>query len=105
MKIVNHQKGKYTFDDTNNGSVMYGSIYMSEKEFDDVVKFLRRRYAIAKRYNQTYKRDSLSHALDWTLKQHGSDKRICLGVCATELIFERYNLPRYKRQNYVICRV
>ena len=102
MKVTNHNKDNYTFVSASDSSVMNGTIEMSKKEFDNAIAFLKRRYGIAKRYNHTYIRDSLSHVFNWTLKHYPKDKRICLGVCATELIFKQYNLPRYKKQNYVI---
>lgn len=91
---------------------MYGTIFMTPKEYQKVLTFLKARYIKAKEKGETYIRDSLSHYFSGTygdkdttpkkdciLSTHNS---ICLGVCATELIFKKYKLPRYKRQNYQI---
>lgn len=99
MKVTNHQKGNFSYLDS---SVMYGTIEMSHKEWVESVKYLRRVYANAKRNRNTYKRDSLSQLFNWNLPKHAQDQYICLGICATELLFKRFNLPRYKRQNYQI---
>ena len=102
MKATNHHKDNYTFDDSNDGSVMNGTIYMTTKEYHKVLEYLRKAYTNAKAKNNTYIRDGLSHVFNWTLVKRLNLKRICLGVTATELIFKHYKLPRYKRQNYVI---
>lgn len=102
MKITNHNKGNYTFVSPSDSSVMYGTITMTRKEYERAIAFLKRRYGTAKRYNHTYIRDSLAHVFNWTLKHYPQENRICLGVCATELLFKEYGLPRYKKQNYLI---
>ncbi|MBP9771430.1 MAG: hypothetical protein KBD16_00685 [Candidatus Pacebacteria bacterium] len=104
MKLINHHKGNFTFDDSHNGSVMYGTIYVTESEFADIVKRIKRSYRDAVRSCSTHRRDALSHVISWTLRNHGNDKRLCLGVTATALIAKWYKLPRYKHQNYVIER-
>lgn len=102
MKVINHQKGNYTFVSPSDSSVMYGTITMSAREWRSAVVYLKSRYTLAKRYTNTYVRDGLSHVFNWTLKHYPQDGRVCLGVTATELLFKKYKLPRYKRQNYVI---
>jgi len=102
MKITNHNKGNYTFDDSCDGSVMYGTIKMTRKEFDNAIEFLKSRWRKSTKNTETYTRDALNHVFNWTIPNHGKDRRICLGVVATKLIFEHYKLPRYKKQNYVI---
>ena len=102
MKIINHNKGNYTFVSPSDSSVMYGTIEMNQEEFENAIAFLKKRYGIAKRYCHTYVRDSLAHVFTWTLKHYPQNGRISLGVCATELLFKHFDLPRYKKQNYVI---
>lgn len=102
MKATNHHKDNYTYDDTSSGSVMNGTIKMTRKEYKDAIAFLKNEYKKAKQYNYTATRDGLMHTIDWVLNRYGDKRRICLGVTATELIFRRYRLPNYKRQNYVI---
>ncbi len=104
MKLVNHRKENYTFDDTQSGSVMNGTIFVSEKEWKEIIKSLRKAYSRAKATSNTQIRDGLHHVFSWLLPTHGNDKRICLGVAATSLIVLKYDLKNYKRQNYVIQR-
>jgi len=105
MKLVNHHKDNYTYDDTHDGSVMNGTIYMTAREWADMLKRLRKAYDRATRDCNTRIRDGLAHVFNWTLKHHGDKKRVCLGVTATSLIALKYNLKRYKHQNYVIERI
>lgn len=102
MKAINHQKNNYTYDGSNSGSVMNGTLYMSKKEWNRVVKYLGGQYKKAVKNSDTYIRDGLGHALSWNIPKHSGEKSFCIGVTATELIFKHYNLPRYKRQNYQI---
>lgn len=97
MKIINHQKGNFSYC---GESVMYGTIIMSQKEFCDVVGYLKQQYRYAKKHIKTYVRDSLYHTITYTLTK--KENPVCLGVCATELLFKKYKLPRYKKQNYQI---
>ncbi len=105
MKLVNHHKDNYTFDDSNDGSVMNGTIYVTESEYADIVRRIKASYRVAVKSSTTYRRDSLAHVINWTFRNHGNDKRLCLGVTATELIAKWYKLPNYKKQNYVINRI
>ena len=100
MKITNHQKGNYAFDSSHDGSIMYGTVEVSHKEWCEIVKYLHRVYSRATTSGNTYTRDALSHVFDWTLKNHAQDEYVCIGVEATRLMFKRFNLPRYKHQNY-----
>ena len=103
MKLINHQKGNYTYDDTRDGSVMYGTIYMTGAQFHESIKALKRAYTRAVRDCNTSIRDGLSHVFNHTLVKHADARRICLGVTATSLLALKWNLPRYKsNQNYVI---
>lgn len=103
MQLINHHANNYTFDDTNEASVMNGTIIMSRDEWNDAIAYLLKAYKRAERDYNTYIRDSLSHVFNWTLKKHKPIKRLCLGVVATKLIAYRYGLKsRYKNQNYVI---
>jgi hypothetical protein len=110
MKIQNHNAGNYFFTSQGDSSVMYGTITMTQAEYNDAIKYLQ---GVYKRTKNTYIRDSLAHVFNWTLKKRGdyhmeffrqnsSGESVSLGVCATELLFKRYKLPRYKRQNYRI---
>lgn len=112
MQVINHHQGNYTFADLTSSSVMYGTIKVTPKEFASIVTFLWKKYAQAEKSANTYVRDGLNHCLNYSLPQWEKRKkqnrypqhnnRVCLGVTATELIFEQWNLPRYKKQNYVI---
>lgn len=102
MKVTNHQQGNYTFVSREDSNVMYGTIEMSRKEFTEAITYLGRVKGATK---NTYVRDSLGHLFSYTLpsfsKRYPSN-RISLGVCATDLVFKKYKLSRYKRQNYVV---
>lgn len=112
MQVINHHDGNYTFADPTDSSVMYGTIKMTRDEFTDVIFFLEDEYKKAKRLTSTYIRDGLSHVFNYTLPAYAKRKKenrypqhnncVCLGVTATEIIFKHWNLPRYKKQNYVI---
>lgn len=110
MKVKNHHDGNYTFVYPSDSTVIYGTIEMSQIEYDQCIKYLKR---VRTNTKNTYIRDSLHHVFTYTLPQHRKrvqekrypyifDSRISLGVCATELIFKKFELPRYKRQNYMI---
>ena len=82
---------------------MRGTITMTRQEYEQLIAFLRRKYTVAKRYSHTYIRDSLSLLFGWeNVRYPVEEHRICLGVCATKLIFDEYKLPGYKKQNYMI---
>lgn len=105
MKIKNYIKGNYRYC---GEGVMYGEIKMTSHEFVEVIEYLKIAYHSAQMTCETYTRDSLAHVFDYSLREAQIEKDIpmsmpvCLGVCATEIIFKKYNLPRYKRQNYQI---
>ena len=103
MKVINHNKGNYTYI---HDCVCYGTIEMSLKEFIKAYDYLYTRYKKAKTYTETYTRDSLynlfnTHKIREAIVNKSLDN-ICLGVCATEILFKKYKLPRYKKQNYLI---
>lgn len=99
MKVTNHQKGNFTYC---GSSVMYGTIEMTQKEWLCALAYLKKCYTKAKAQCDTYIRDSLSHVFNYTLPNTVSDAPVCVGVCATELLFKHYGLERYKKQNYQI---
>lgn len=101
MKVINHHKGNYTFDDTQDGSVMYGTVKVTESEWRKVLEYLKR----AKYTSNTYHRDGLKHFWSWVYPKHKKLKRLCIGVSNTELVFKHFKLPNYKRQNYVFERL
>ncbi len=108
MKAINHHKDNYTYDSSNDGSVMNGTIYMTAKEWETAKAMLRKAYTRAKRLNDTYTRDALSHTLTYTIthlpdvKPYDTRRSFCIGVTATELLFQHFKLPHYKKQNYQI---
>jgi hypothetical protein len=112
MQVINHHDGNYTYADPTDSSVMYGTIKMNLGEFTDALFYLEDEYKRAKRQTNTYIRDGLSHLFNYTLSQWAKRKAenrypdcnncVCLGMTATELLFKKYNLPRYKRHNYLI---
>lgn len=102
MKVVNHHKNNYSYDRSGNGSVIRGTLYMSQKEFKEVIGYLAKEYKRALKNCDTSKRDGLSYLFDWILPKHDNKSPFCAGITATTLIFKHYNLPRYKEQNYTI---
>lgn len=102
IKVINHQKNNYTYDSSNSGSVMNGTIFMTKREWEKCKDIICKAYGKAKRYNHTYERDGLAHAISYYIPHHEKAPSFCIGVTATEVIFKAFNLPRYKRQNYQI---
>ena len=93
MKVTNHNKNNciYTKD-----CVVRGTITMSEQEFYQVEKYLKARYIKAVKDCETSIRDGLKYT-----KLLPKSKKVVMGVTATRLIFEKFNLPRYKEVNYL----
>jgi hypothetical protein len=99
MKLTNHNKNNaYSMKD---GSVMRGTITMTRVEFANASRYLDQEYKKAKRNCNTYVRDCLgvtTHEITRDFK----DTLRCLGVCATQLLANKYHLKGYKDQNYGI---
>lgn len=93
MKVTNYQKDNYQYI---GDCVVRGSIKMTMQEFFEAEKYLKKEYQKAVKNNNTYIRDELKYT-----KLLPENKRVVMGVTATELVFKRYKLPRYKQQNYV----
>jgi len=107
IKLINHHKGNYTYDD--GGSVMYWSIYMTRDQFDKGMSHLKKVYEEAHDNCDTYIRDSLAYIYEWgkpvtpRTDIYTNDYRVCIGVTATKILCEYYNIARYKHtQNYII---
>jgi hypothetical protein len=96
MKLTNHNKNNsYTI----NTFVIHGTITMTRKEAEAVTAMLLNEYMKAVKRGDTYTRDSLK---TFSMVRMGDASLICIGVRATELIAERYNLQGYKPINYGI---
>ncbi len=100
MKIINHPKDKYILLD---GTVMRGTIIMTQKEWKKAIDYLQRTKDRAVRMHDTYTRDNLVHLFshEFFLSAY-PPHTTCLGVCATKLIVAKFYLPRYKEQNYQV---
>ena len=96
MKVINHQKENRPYYDD---CVIGGTVVISPREFKDAIAYLKRKYQTAEKKTQTYVRDSLRPLFSGKLPEKKWGARV-LGVCATKLIFDRYELPNYKEQNY-----
>jgi hypothetical protein len=98
MKIINHYNW-YTLP--NDSTIIHGTIEMTEKELQKVFKYLTKEYEKAIKKCNTSIRDGLA-----TLKNkkytHQNINHFSIGITATKLLFKKYNLPRYKDQNYAI---
>mgnify|MGYP000228438621 CR=1 FL=1 len=92
MKITNFNKGNYQYIGTGS-EVYYGKIEMTLKEYTEVIKYLNRA-------KNTGFRDLNKDTKNKQEFKNGFD--VGLGVSRTEQIFKKYNLPRYKRQNYYL---
>ncbi len=92
MKIKNYNKGNYlpAFD-----CVIYGHIEMTWKEWLEASTYLMR--ATKDRFYRNLLKEDIVRE-DKYLGRNWRNVR----TTATELLFKRYNLPRYKRQNYAI---
>lgn len=103
MKVINHNKGNYHYCGTDS-SVMYGSIFMTTKEWEAIKSYLVLRYSQSIKNDETYQRDSLIHVINWSIPKAEMNLKelFCLGVEATRLIFDAFGLPNYKEQNYSI---
>ena len=81
MQVINHQQVNYKL--LKDSSTIYrGTIIMTKKEYQDMWLYFQNQF--------------IAPMIPTLYKSFG------LGVTATEMIFERYNLPRYKKQNYLI---
>lgn len=100
MKVINYnQKNKNylsAFD-----CVIYGYIEMTPQEWKDACTYLKR--AIKDKFYKKLLCEDIDRE-DINLSKFYSRKCIWrnVRVTATELLFKKYNLPRYKRQNYAI---
>ena len=97
MKLINHSDSNIYDIDTY---VMRGTIIMTQEEFNWALMFLKKEYTKAKRRCDTYIRDGLS-GLEERFKNKGK-RNFCLGITATKLLVEKYNLQNYKDVNYGI---
>lgn len=89
MKIINHNKNNYTYD--NSGSVIRGTIEVTKDEWNIIKEYLRN--------SPSKSFDYMDIALERAEISY-YDIFYSLGVTPTEMIFKHFNLPRYKRQNY-----
>jgi hypothetical protein len=94
MKLINHQKDNHY---ELSCSMMWGTIYMTTKEWTKCYLWLWSQWQKAIKDIETYKRDSLS-----SLNKNENLKWFCIGVEATRLLAEKNNLKNYKNQNYGI---
>ena len=93
MRVTNYHRNNYRYIDD---CIVRGSIKMTFEEFLEAEKYLKKEYQKAVKDCNTYIRDNLCYTK--LLPEHGN---VVMGVTATELVFKRYKLPRYKQQNYV----
>lgn len=92
MIVKNFNKGNYRFCGTGS-SVYYGLIQMTPKEFDEAMKYLAR----CKFDHKFLLKEDIAN------KEHfNGGFQLSVRVSATRKLFEKYNLPRYKQQNYII---
>ena len=97
MELKNYYKPNHF--NLENGATIKGIIKMSYKEWCSAHDFLKKEHEKATKKVETYKRDSLSHALNIF------DRRepFSIGVTGTYEIVKKYNLlDKYKNQNYAI---
>lgn len=93
MKVTNYQIDNYRYI---GDVVVRGSIKMTFDEFIEIEKYLKDKYQKALKDGDTYIRDELKYT-----KLLPDNGKVVMGVTATELVFKKYKLPRYKKQNYV----
>lgn len=93
MRVTNYHRNNYRYI---GDTVVRGSIKMTFEEFLEAEKYLKKEYQKAEKNNDTYIRDNLHYT-----KLLPDNGKVVMGVTATELVFKRYKLPRYKQQNYV----
>jgi hypothetical protein len=100
MKTINHNyNNSYTLP--NESTIIRGTIYMTEDELQKAFIYLTKEYEKAKIKGNTAIRDGLS-SLKNKKYTHQNINHFCLGITATQLLFKKHNLPRYKQQNYAI---
>lgn len=92
MKVTNFNKGGYQYLGTGS-SVYYGKIQMSLKEFNEAVKYLNK---CKFEYKDRLKKDIKDR------EYFKGGFQLSVRVTATKKLFKKYNLPRYKQQNYII---
>lgn len=98
--IVLKNYNKQNHFNLSDGTYIKGVIKMDYQDFCKVYEFLRREYKKAVKKIDTYKRDSLAKAID--VKNFDRYKPFSVGITATKLIAKKFNLDRYKDQNYAI---
>ena len=95
MKLINKTKSNYYTIDTY---VMRGTVIMTKEESQDVYDYLQNAYKIAKENCVGYTRDCLYMIKDFDFTKKKS--HFSLGIHATQLVVDRFNLKGYKDQNY-----
>ena len=97
MKVKNYNKGNYLdiFD-----CVVYGEIKMTQKEWKEAKTYLLKCKSDSW-YKSILKEDLNKEDKYAQLYDNKYDWRN-IRVSYTQKLFEKYNLPRYKQQNYVI---
>lgn len=94
MKLINHIKGNHNYDDS--GAVMSGTIEVSPTEWQHVKQLIKRsKIKELKDYKHIY----LERA-ERPIRDQNEYMAFSLGVTVSKLIAKKYNLKRYKRQNY-----
>lgn len=93
MKLINYDYG-FTPADPTSGTYYRGKIQMTLDEYREAVKYLKRAH-----FDHKF---TLAEDLKRTASVRGNGFHVCVRVSATEKLVKRYNLPRYKRQNYFI---
>lgn len=100
MKLINHRQGyNYEYKDGEQCFIR-GTITMTRKESEAVTCMLTNEYQKALKSCDTYTRDALGGKI--TSIRDKDATLLCLGVCATKLIVDRYNLKNYKDVNYCL---
>jgi len=98
MKVKNYNQGNYlsAFD-----CIIYGHIEMTQKEWKEACTYLMRATKDPF-YKRMLKEDILKE--DRNLVAYTKDGKNWrnVRVTATQLLFKKYNLPRYKQKNYAI---
>jgi hypothetical protein len=102
MKLVNHNKDNFYYDDSS--CVMNGTIELNKVELEKVREYLGLRQKVAEMECDTYTRDNLPIAIESYDRWNGKSL-LSLGVEGTKAIVKLFDLPNYKRQNYGIVLV
>lgn len=99
MIVKNFNKGNFEYRDTSS-AVYYGKIIMTYVEFCKAVRYLKRC-----KLGESYENAGLQRMLSEDLQKKEAFNggfNVCIRVTATRKLFNKYNLPRYKTQNYYI---